>query len=65
MKAENIIALSKVLTIDELIENGRKVAEQISSGTYPEGTEKADWMIVNGVAVYTPYVPLYQTCDLV
>lgn len=48
-------------TIVQYVENGRQVADQISSGTYPAGTSETDWMIVGGVAVYKPYVPLYVT----
>lgn len=48
-------------TIPQMLENGRKLAEEIRQGKIPGGTEARDWMIIKGVAVYTPYVPLFQT----
>lgn len=54
----------KGYTIPELVENGRTLAEKLRKGEIPEGTSPEDWMIVKGVAVHTPFIPLYQTCDL-
>jgi hypothetical protein len=52
-------------TFSDYIEGGRQVAKQIKeTGTYPSGTVARDWIIIAGVAVYTPYIPLYQTPEV-
>lgn len=54
----------KGCTMEELMANGRALADKIRKGEIPEGTSPSEWMIVGGIAVHMPYVPLYQTCDL-
>ena len=50
--------------ISDFVEGGECIAKQIKeTGTYPSGTIARDWMIIAGVAVYTPYIPLHQTPD--
>jgi hypothetical protein len=48
-------------TFGEILENGRVLAQQLSEGSIPAGTQREDWDIVCGVAVYKPYVPLFVT----
>jgi len=52
-------------TMEEMMANGRKVAQDLLQGKIPSGTTASEWMIIHGVAVYFPYFPLYQTPDLV
>lgn len=49
----------------EIMANGRKIAQDLRQGKIPSGTIASEWMIIHGVAVHYPYIPLYQTPDLV
>lgn len=52
----------KGFTFKEMIEGGQSIKKKIDeTGEYPEGTTKEDWMFIGDVAVYTPYIPLFQT----
>lgn len=55
----------KGYTVKELWEGSRQMAEQLRAGIIPAGTQPEEWMLIGDVAVHTPYIPLYQTCNLV
>jgi ribosomal protein L32 len=51
----------KGYTWREYVESGKRIAIEIKSGKYPEGTDPMDWRICGEMAVYCPYVPLQTT----
>lgn len=52
-------------TLKEIIDGGRKVKREIDkTGKYPKGTTKSEWMFIGDIAVYCPYIPLFQTPQL-
>jgi len=51
----------KGYTLNELMENAKRLAIQIKSGNYPEGTDPKDFRIYGDWAVYCPYISLQMT----
>lgn len=54
----------KGYTFSQYLEGGRALSRSIAIDEIPEGTSKSEYMIVGDIAVYTPYIPLMQTPEI-